>query len=85
MRKWKLVFDGKSIGRRVKRMRKQRDWLQRELAEDSGVDPSVIGLIEVGQRLPSRDAVVRLAVSLEVSIDWLLCGGMCKDSPKRQG
>lgn len=78
------ILDAKAIGLRVKETRHARGWFQRVLAEKSGVDPSVIGLIETGERLPSRDAVLSIAIALGKPLEWILCGEPCTRVWKRE-
>ena len=70
----RLELDPLAVGRRVSGLRRKRGWRQVDLAEASGVHPAVIGLIEVGLRVPSRDAAIGLAVALRRSIEWILFG-----------
>jgi transcriptional regulator with XRE-family HTH domain len=46
----------------------------RDLAERSGVHIGVIGCIEIGRRVPSRDATVALARVFRRSIEHILFG-----------
>lgn len=63
------------FGERLKRLRKDRDMTQGQLAEIIGVVPSAIGKYErIPDAYPSVEALVRLADCFEVSIDYLLRG-----------
>jgi transcriptional regulator with XRE-family HTH domain len=52
--------------------REYRGWSQPELASLSGVSETSISHYENGSRMPSCDALVRLANCLEVTTDYLL-------------
>lgn len=63
------------FGERLKRLRKERDVTQSQLAEVIGVVPSAIGKYErMPQAFPSVEALVKIADYFEVSIDYLLRG-----------
>lgn len=70
----KITLDARAIGKRVRKARLKREWLQRQLADASGIDDSVIGGIEVGSRLPSRDTAISLCATLHRSLEWLYFG-----------
>jgi transcriptional regulator with XRE-family HTH domain len=61
---------GETIGERLKRLRLERGFSQRELAAP-GVSYAYISRIEAGTRQPSVKALRRLAVKLNVSADYL--------------
>jgi len=69
-----ITLDPVAIGRRLRVTRCKRGWRQVDLANASGVNAGVIGAIEVGLRVPSRDAAIGLAVALRRSIEWILFG-----------
>jgi transcriptional regulator with XRE-family HTH domain len=64
----------KSFGGRVKAVRKQRGWTQKELAGRLGLHFQLVNKYESGQTLPSPEKLVALAQELEVSLDFLLTG-----------
>src|SRR5207249_8775245 len=61
---------GETIGERLKRLRLERGYSQRELAAP-GVSYAYISRIEAGTRQPSVKALRRLAVKLNISADYL--------------
>jgi len=73
-RKATPILDPVAIGRRVREARKARGWRQYDLAMVSGIDRRVVGAIEIGIRVPSRDAGIGLAVALRRSLEWLYFG-----------
>jgi transcriptional regulator with XRE-family HTH domain len=64
---------GETIGERLKRLRLDRGFSQRELASP-GVSYAYISRIEAGTRTPSVKALRRLAAKLGVSADYLETG-----------
>jgi transcriptional regulator with XRE-family HTH domain len=62
------------IGQKVKGLREQRGLTQERLAEMADLSPTYISHIERGTKRASLNALVRLAVALEVTVDQLLCG-----------
>ena len=71
--------DAMALGDRIRVLRKEAGWSQAELADKIGVDPGRVSRYESGRITPSADALVRLAESLNVSIDHLLVD----DIPRR--
>ncbi|MEG1562556.1 MAG: helix-turn-helix domain-containing protein [Bacteroides sp.] len=63
------------FGERLRRMRKDLDITQSQLADVIGVVPSAIGKYErIPQSYPSVEALVKIAGYFKVSIDYLLLG-----------
>lgn len=62
----------KTFGERLRFAREMRGLQQKEFAKLLEVDPSFVSLFENGKRKPSLDNLVRLADTLNVSIDWLV-------------
>ena len=60
------------IGKIIKRLRKEKDMTQADLAKAVGVTTSSIGMYETGVRNPSYDVVVKLANYFNVTTDYLL-------------
>jgi transcriptional regulator with XRE-family HTH domain len=48
----------------VKTYRQRRHWTQRDLARKTGLSPSTIAKIELGQRQPSLETLRKLAKAL---------------------
>lgn len=68
------------LGERVKQLRKERRWSQDELAVKIGSDARQISRYENGRIKPSTDAIVKLAETFDVSIDYLLLDGTARRS-----
>lgn len=59
---------------RLRKLRKERAWSQRDLARESGVAQDTITRLETGQREAQPRTVRRLAQSLEVEPRKLMKG-----------
>ncbi len=64
----------KLVGTRLRALRKQRHWTQKELAAKVDVSFSVLNKYEGGWTSPSLDKLVELAKIFETSVDYLLTG-----------
>ena len=60
------------FGVRLRKLRKDRNLTQDQLATLIGVKNSVISFYEVGERIPSPEVLKKLALALHVSSDYLL-------------
>lgn len=60
------------LGPVLKRIRKNRDLTQRELAQLAGVHPVTIAKIEAGMKEPSLKLTRKLAEALSVSVRSLV-------------
>jgi tetratricopeptide (TPR) repeat protein len=74
---------GETIGERLKRLRLERGFSQRELAAP-GVSYAYISRIEAGTRQPSVKALRRLAAKLNISADYLETGSDLDASEARE-
>ena len=68
---------------RLKKLRKDLGISQRELARKAGISSAMISLYEAGKKSPTIDVLMKLAVVLEVSADYLL--GLTDDPSPRSG
>lgn len=68
---------------KLKELRKERGYTQKELAEKIGVDTSSISKYEKGVAVPSFDVVKKTAKVLGVSIDSLFDNEMEADDEER--
>lgn len=62
----------KNLGQRIKAAREDRGLTQEQLAENVGLSPMHISVIERGVKPPKLDTFVRIANALGVSADLLL-------------
>jgi transcriptional regulator with XRE-family HTH domain len=71
------------FARRMKEIRKEKGWKQIDLADKAGIDKNMISYYENEKYIPSADALIKIAVALDISIDYLLIEGIQK-RPLRQ-
>lgn len=60
------------FGEKLRRLRKQKNLTQKQLASLIGVQNSIISFYELGDRIPSPEIIIKLASVLHVSTDYLL-------------
>jgi len=63
------------VGERIRELRKERGWSQADLGEAVGSDSQRISRYENGRLTPSIAALIRIAETLDVSIDYLVIEG----------
>ena len=61
------------IGRRVRKLRKQKKMSQEELAYLIGVSVITVSRIESGQNAMNIQTLIRLSETLDVSLEEILC------------
>lgn len=66
---------GRVVGANVRRLRKERELTQEQLAMETGIDLTYLGGIERGRRNPSLKVLVSLATALGVPPHELLVAG----------
>lgn len=71
----------KAFGSRVKELRKQFHWTQKELANKVEISFQLLNKYESGQHIPPADTLIKLSEALKTTIDYLLTGNPVKDSP----
>jgi len=64
--------DMTELGARIRQTRMERKMSQMELAEACGISVPYVSDIERGKKCFSVDILLRLALALQVSADWLL-------------
>jgi transcriptional regulator with XRE-family HTH domain len=72
------------LGERIRQLRKEAGLSQAELADKIGADPGRVSRYEAGRITPSAEALVRLAETLNISIDHLLIDGIPPQAPPRR-
>ncbi len=65
------VAEPLDLGRRVRELRKARDWTLEQAANQAGLARSTLSKIENGQMSPTYDALKKLAVGLGISVPQL--------------
>lgn len=69
----------KEFGKRLKEVRKEKHITQSELSEITGISIQAISSYETGQYAPVADYLIDIASALNVSLDYLVCGGQKKE------
>jgi transcriptional regulator with XRE-family HTH domain len=62
-----------SIGRNIRKYRKEKGIMQDTLAEMVGLSGNYVGMIERGEKIPALPTLIRIANALGISADPLLC------------
>ena len=65
-----------NTGKIISDLRKQKDWNQTELANNSSVSREMIGKYERGEAVPSIEAAKKIADAFGVSLDYLVGEGV---------
>ena len=71
----------KAFGNRVKQLRKNKSWTQKELGNRIGGSYQQLNKYECGTNTPPMDKLMALAVELETSIDYLVTGELPEQAP----
>lgn len=65
-----------ATGDKIRELRKEKGFSQKELAEKLGIHPVNMTKLEHGQNMPSVDTLIKLAELFNVSIDYLVSDEM---------
>ena len=60
------------FGKLLRQLRKSRGWTQAQLAQNAGIERAMVGNYELGVHYPPIPTLVKLARTLDVSVDRLL-------------
>lgn len=71
----------RAFGRRVKKLRKQRKWTQKELAEKLDVRFAQLNKYESGLHVPPVEKIIQLAEIFDTTVDYLLTGNRSEETP----
>jgi len=71
----------KSFGARVKKLRKQKHWTQKQLAAKVEIRYQLLNTYESGQHIPPASTLINLSDTLDTTIDYLLTGDPVESSP----
>ena len=71
----------KTFGARIKEMRKHRHWTQKELANQVSIRFQLLNKYEGGQHIPPAETLIKLAETLDTTVDYLLTGNPVKEEP----
>ena len=64
---------GDIMENRLKQLRKSKGYTQVSLQIQTGIEQSLLSKYENGERVPSTEALIKLAELYDVSIDYILC------------
>jgi transcriptional regulator with XRE-family HTH domain len=62
----------KLLAKNVKALRQAKGWTQADLAEEVGVSPHYVAVLETARRLPTLRTLLTFAQALGISVDRLL-------------
>ena len=62
----------KLLGKRIKELRKYRNFTQEKLAELSGLHPTYIGQMEQGEKNPTIESLYKICTALHIPITLLV-------------
>ena len=71
----------KDFGLRVKTLRKQKRWTQKELAAKFDVRPAHLNKYESGLHAPPLEKLIKLAEIFDSTVDYLLTGNRSEERP----
>lgn len=77
-----MTLDYKAIGKRIKIARINADMTQERLSDLLGISPSHMSNIETGTTRVSLTTIVKIANTLSVSLDDLLCDSVTHARPQ---
>ncbi|MDY7037192.1 MAG: helix-turn-helix transcriptional regulator [Thermodesulfobacteriota bacterium] len=71
----------KAFGRRIKDLRKQKGWTQKELAAKIDVRFAQLNKYECGLHVPPLEKIIQLAETFDITVDYLLTGDRSEEKP----
>jgi transcriptional regulator with XRE-family HTH domain len=71
----------KAFGTRLKRLRKQKKWTQKELAAKLEIGFSQFNKYECGLHIPPIEKLIQLSELFDTSLDYLLTGNSSEEKP----
>ena len=71
----------KAFGKRLKDLRNQQRWTQKEVAAKIGLQISQLNKYECGMHVPPADKLVQLAEIFNTTTDYLLTGSVTDAQP----
>ena len=67
-----LSIDYYALGSKIKAKRKEQRYTQEQLAELCDLSVGFLGHIEAGSRVPSLETIYKIAIVLQMSLDYLI-------------
>lgn len=71
----------KAFGARLKELRKQKRWSQKELAAKVDIRFQQLNKYESGLNIPPAEMLIKLADALAATVDYLLTGNPAEEMP----
>lgn len=71
----------KGLGQRIKQLRKDKGWTQKELANRIGTSPAQLNKYESGHNTPPLDKLILFAEVLTTTADYLITGNVSENVP----
>ncbi len=68
------IINPVTMGRRIRSRRWDLELTQERLAEIVDVSASFMGAIERGEKIPSAETLMRIAMALRISVEYLALG-----------
>lgn len=68
------MLDAVEIGKRIKEKQLEHKYKQKEIIEKTGISKAAISNYINGSRVPDTESILKLSITLETSIEWLLTG-----------
>ena len=70
-----------AFGSRVKQLRKEHGWSQKQLATQLDIRFQLLNKYEGGQHIPPAETLIKLADTLKTTVDYLLTGNPQQEQP----
>jgi len=61
-----------TVGERIRKLRREKDWSQRRLAQKAGIHEKMVCRYEKGVNIPSIESLQKIADALGVTTDFLM-------------
>ena len=69
------IVDYIQIGQRIRKLRRDKEVTQEQMAEIVGISKSFVGHIERGEKVLSVETLARICKGLDVDMHYLVFGG----------
>lgn len=67
-----VILQPMKTGEKIKQLRKEKDWSQKDLAKATGLNWTIINRYENDKAFPNSESLIKLAKALGVTTDFLL-------------
>ncbi len=71
----------RTFGKRLKKLRKQKKWSQKELAVKLDSQLSILNKYECGLHIPPAEKLITLSELFDTTVDFLLTGNRSEERP----